>query len=116
MDKLDLILEKLGNLDQNFSRMQKDIHMLDMRQSELNQMVSSIRDNQLAQRAEHDALVHDVSEMKGEIVSINKKLENTSSKLDQLVESQDRQDKILESLSLRSLEQETEIRDLKRIK
>lgn len=33
-----------------------------------------------------------------------------------LINGQERQDKILESLSLRSLEQETDIRDLKRIK
>jgi chromosome segregation ATPase len=130
MDKLDMILEKLGSIDQGFSEMQedfskiqkdfgnmqKDMQMQDTRQPELNQMVSSIRDNQLAQRAEQEELVHDVAEIKGEIRSINTKPENISIKMDQLVESQDRQDKILESLSLRSLEQETEIRELKRIK
>ncbi|MFZ3590945.1 hypothetical protein ACOI1C_17230, partial [Bacillus sp. DJP31] len=108
--------QDISGMQQDISRMQNDIHMLDTRQFELNQMVSSIRDNQLAQREGHDSLVHDVAEMKGEIKSIDKKLENVSSTLDQLVESQERKDKILESLSLRSLEQETDIRELKRIK
>lgn len=40
----------------------------------------------------------------------------TNQKIDGIQSGQIRQDKILESLALRSLEQETEIRDIKRVK
>lgn len=39
-----------------------------------------------------------------------------SEKINEIVSGQERQDKILEALSLRSLEQESELRALKRIK
>jgi chromosome segregation ATPase len=116
MDKLDIILEKLASMDQGITEMKQDIGGLkqdiknvDNRQSELYEIVTAIRHNQESQRAEHDAMVLTISGMQGDITSINQKI-------DHLAESQDRQDKILESLSLRSLEQETDIRELKRIK
>lgn len=51
----------------------------------------------------------DVNKLHG-VVTSHTELINT------LVKSQERQEKILETLALRSLEQETDIRELKRIK
>jgi hypothetical protein len=39
-----------------------------------------------------------------------------SERLNEMISSQERQDRILESLSIRSIEQESELRALKRIK
>ena len=65
--------------------------------TETNQIVHAIWDRQ----GKTDAKLESISMDRGEITEIK---------------DQERQDKILESLALRSLEQETELRDLKRIK
>ncbi|WP_188624263.1 hypothetical protein [Caldalkalibacillus thermarum] len=57
--------------------------------------------------------VSELETIVGEILKLQKKLENL---LQQSSQDQERQDKILETLALRSLEQETEIREMKRIK
>ncbi|EGL84261.1 hypothetical protein CathTA2_0181 [Caldalkalibacillus thermarum TA2.A1] len=60
-----------------------------------------------------DQKVSELENTVGEILKLQKKQENL---LQQLSQGQERQDKILETLALRSLEQETEIREMKRIK
>ncbi|WP_017754720.1 hypothetical protein [Calidifontibacillus oryziterrae] len=66
------------------------------------QITKTIRDRQEETDAKLVNLSMDVHKIKGELLSLK--------------EGQERQDKILESLAMRSLEQETELRDLKRIK
>lgn len=66
------------------------------------QITKTIRDRQEETDAKLENLSMDVHKIKGELLSLK--------------EGQERQDKILESLAMRSLEQETELRDLKRIK
>lgn len=87
-DKLDLILSELKNIKSEQER--------------------------------HGDLLHQLIKTVG---ASNTKLESTESnvqklhaELSSLKQGQERQDKILESLAMRSLEQETELRDLKRVK
>jgi hypothetical protein len=51
-----------------------------------------------------------------DIPAIKQAVLEASENINEVVNGQERQDKILESLSLRSLEQESELRALKRIK
>ncbi|MGG5253695.1 hypothetical protein ACQYAD_09385 [Neobacillus sp. SM06] len=88
--KLDLILNKL--------------EMLESGQKELNQIVRAIRDRQENTDAKLESLSMDVHNIRGVITSIKETQQI-------LIQGQERQDKILESLALRSLEQETELRE-----
>ena len=93
--KLDLILKKF--------------EILESCQKELHQIVRAIRDRQENTDAKLESISMDINKIHGEIVSIKETQQI-------LIQGQERQDKILESLALRSLEQETELRELKRIK
>lgn len=93
--KLDLILEKL--------------ELLESGQKKLNQIVQAIRDRQENSDAKLESVSMDVHKLHGEMTNIKETQQI-------LIHGQERQDKILESLALRSLEQETELRELKRIK
>ena len=77
--------------------------------TETNQIVRAIRDRQENTDAKLESISMDVNKIHGEIISIKETQQL-------LIQGQERQDKILESLALRSLEQETELRELKRIK
>ncbi|NWL89614.1 hypothetical protein DMN77_18870 [Paenibacillus sp. 79R4] len=90
--KLDLILQKLESLESG--------------QAELQQITSAIRDRQEETDAKLEALSMDVHQLHGVVVAIKENI-------DELNKSQQRQDKILETLAVRSLEQETDIRHLK---
>ncbi|KIO56704.1 hypothetical protein B4064_0153 [Caldibacillus thermoamylovorans] len=67
-----------------------------------NEIVRAIRHRQEETNTKLDALSMDVYRLHGEVLSLK--------------DGQERQERILEKLSLRSIEQEAEIRDLKRIK
>lgn len=69
---------------------------------EVKEIVTSLRERHEVTNAKLDALSMSLHEITGEVTSLK--------------QGQERQDKILESLALRSLEQETDLRDLKRIK
>lgn len=69
---------------------------------ETNAIVRAIRDRQDETDAKLDALSMDVHKLRGDFV--------------QLQESQERHEKVLEKLSLRSIEQETDISALRRAK
>lgn len=71
-------------------------------QAELLQIVRSIRDRQETTDAKLDALTMEVHKIHGELTSIKKE--------------QDRHNKISTSPALHSLEQETELRELKQAK
>jgi hypothetical protein len=87
-DKLDLILQKLVAIE---SVQKQQGNMLTQQGDMLTQLISIV-------------------------ASTNQKVSDLQSDISSLKEGQLRQDKILESLAMRSLEQETDIRDLKRIK
>ncbi|GAX88772.1 hypothetical protein [Effusibacillus lacus] len=52
----------------------------------------------------------------GTVKATNEKVSDIKDAVSSLAKIQEKQDKILESLALRSLEQESEIREIKRIK
>lgn len=85
-DTLKLILEELKELRTG--------------QKELREIVDAIRHRQEETDAKLDSLSMDVHKIHGELSSIKS--------------GQERHEKILVSLSMRSLEQETEIRDLQK--
>lgn len=98
MGKLE---HRMGELDHINSRL-NDLDHIKSQLNEHTQLFHAIRDRQEETDAKLDALSMTVNYIQGDLTSLK--------------EGQERQDRILESLSLRSLEQETEIRELKRIK
>lgn len=89
--KLHLILQKLETLD------------------ELKQIVLALRDRQEESDAKIEALSMDMNKLHGVVAGHSELLHS-------IVDTQKRQEKILETLALRSIEQETELREFKRIK
>lgn len=77
-------------------------HLMQTQLNETNEIVRAIRHRQEEMKTKLDALSMDVYRLHGEVLSLK--------------DGQERQERILEKLSLRSIEQEAEIRDLKRIK
>ncbi|MBY0223481.1 MULTISPECIES: hypothetical protein [Sporosarcina] len=69
--------------------------------SENTQLTKAIFDRQDEKDAHVEARTLDVHKLHGELASLKR--------------GQERQDKILESLAMRSLEQETDLRDLRRL-
>ncbi|KEF40255.1 hypothetical protein M670_00277 [Schinkia azotoformans MEV2011] len=76
---------------------------------ETNEIVHAIRDRQEETDAKLDSLSMDINKIHGVVT------EHTEI-IQKLVKSQERQEKILERLSLRSIEQEQDIAELRRIK
>lgn len=83
-------------------QMLEELKNIKTQTNENTQLIKAIHDRQDETDAKLEGLSINVHKLHGELASIK--------------EGQERQDKILESLALRSLEQETELRDLKRIK
>lgn len=69
---------------------------------ELKEMVLALRERGEETDAKLESLAMDVHKLHGELSSLK--------------QGQERQDKILESLAMRSLEQETELREIRRAK
>lgn len=105
-DNLQSQINELKNTQMQFAEKQD---LMQIQLQETNQIVRAIRDRQDETDAKLDALSIDVHKLYGEDIAIKE----TQQKL---IQGQERQDKILASLALHSLEQETDIRDLKRIK
>lgn len=92
--------------DQILNQILEELQSLKSGQAELQEITRAIRDRQEGTDAKLEALSMDVHQLNGTAVSIK---ENLS----ELKKGQERQDKVLESLAVRSLEQETDIRRLK---
>ncbi|AZS18479.1 hypothetical protein EI981_26395 [Paenibacillus lutimineralis] len=86
---------ELGSLKETQALMQSQL-------SETNAIVRAIRDRQEETDAKLDALSMDVHKLHGELTHLK--------------EGQERHERILEKLSLRSIEQETDISALRRAK
>lgn len=91
LDKLDEMNTRIGGLESG--------------QAELQQITSAIRDRQEETDAKLEALSMDVHQLHGVVVAIKEEIA-------ELNKGQQRQDRILEALAVRSLEQETDIRHL----
>ncbi|MEK3935032.1 hypothetical protein MKY41_06885 [Sporosarcina sp. FSL W7-1349] len=87
-------------LKSDVGTLKSDIETLKSGQAELNDIVRVIRDRQDETDAKLESMHMDLHKVIGETAALK--------------QGQERQDKILESLALRSLEQETELRHLKR--
>jgi len=77
-------------------------HLMQTQLKETNEIVRAIRHRQEETDAKLDALSMDVYKLHGEVLSLK--------------DGQERQERILETLIIRSVEQEADIRDLKRTK
>ncbi|SDZ31106.1 hypothetical protein SAMN05421736_109146 [Evansella caseinilytica] len=93
--------DDVHTLKSDVQGLKDDVQTLKAGQDELNHMVRAIHDRQEETDAKLEALTMDTHKVRGELSSQK--------------QGQERQDKILASLALRSLEQETELRELKRI-
>lgn len=89
LDELKLMNTRIGNLEAG--------------QSEIHQITTAIRDRQDETDAKLEALTMDIHRLNGTVEAIKEDVT-------ELKKGQLRQDKILESLAVRSLEQETDIR------
>ncbi|WP_019635600.1 hypothetical protein [Paenibacillus fonticola] len=100
--KLDLILKELGNINGRLDGIDQRLDGIDHRFNGIDQRLDS-----------HEGLI---TQLISVVKSTNEKVTVIQEELLELKEGQSRQDRILESLALHSLEQETIIRELKRIK
>lgn len=101
-DALMPIHQRLDNMEKELKEIKSDVNAIKLRQDSIKEENSAIHYNQESTNATLKALAEDVNYMKGDICLLK--------------EGQLRQEKILEKLALRSIEQETEILELKRIK
>ena len=86
-------------LKTGFQKLESDVQNLQAGQSELYQLTRAIYDRQEETDARLEALTMDVHKATGDITSLK--------------QVQARQEKIMSTLALRSLEQETDLRELK---
>lgn len=121
MDKLDLILQKLDQMDERQQRFEDRLERLEERQQRFEE-----RQNQFEQRLDileagqqdllqlTKAIMHRQELADAKLEALTLDVHKIHGMMTAFQASQERQDKILEILSLRSLEQEGTIRDLRR--
>ena len=95
MNEIQGVKEEVGGLKGELQNVKSQL-------DENTQLIKALYHRQEETDAKIENLSHDVHQIHQELTSFK--------------EGQERQDKILESLAMRSLEQETELRELKRIK
>ncbi|MFO1442065.1 hypothetical protein KDN24_02265 [Bacillus sp. Bva_UNVM-123] len=100
--RFDSIDNRFDGIDNRFNSIEKRLGAIEMRQDGMKEEISAIRYNQEVTNATLKSLSEDVNYIKGDVSLLK--------------ENQERQEKILQTLSFRSIEQETELRELKRIK
>lgn len=97
--QLDANTEEIKQVKSQLDVNTKEIKLLKIQLTEMNQLDRAIFDRQEETDAKLESLTYEVHNIYGEISSLKA--------------GQERQNRILASLSLRSLEQETELRELK---
>ncbi|WP_409344481.1 hypothetical protein [Paenibacillus sp. MBLB4367] len=122
-DKLDLILHKVDRIQNDVEVLKTDVNSLLAGQSELYQIYRALRERQDESDAKLDAMAMDVHRMHGDITSLKDGQFAMQSDITELKEGQrimlsiqQEQQKILERLSIRSVSQEADIAELRRIK
>ncbi|EKN64573.1 hypothetical protein P9E76_06925 [Schinkia azotoformans] len=96
------LMNEIKGMKEDIKGLKEDNQSIKSQLEENTQLTKAIHHRQEESDAKLENLSMDMHLMRGELSSLK--------------EGQERQDKILESLALRSLEQETELRELKRIK
>lgn len=150
-DKLDLLLDKVGRIENDVQELKTDVrelktdvHSLKSGQSELYQIYRALRDRQDESDAKLDGMAMDVHRMQGDVTALKEgqiamqsdiaELKNDQSAMKSdiavmrtdiselkegqrvMLSIQQEQQKILERLSIRSVSQEADIAELRRIK
>ena len=136
-DKLDLVLQRLDSIDALLERHDKHFDSMETLLQRHDQRLDSIeallqRHDQRLDSIEtrlqrHDkrfdsveALLRSHGDLLTQLIAIvgvaNEKVSEVQADLALIKEGQARQDRILESLAIRSLEQETELREIKRVR
>lgn len=100
--ELGSMKSELGSMKSELGSMKETQALMQSQLSETNAIVRAIRDRQEETDAKLDALSMDVHKLHGELTHVK--------------EGQERHERILEKLSLRSIEQETDISALRRAK
>lgn len=96
---IEIMKSDMGTVKSDILDLKESQGLMQIQLNETNAIVRAIRDRQEETDAKLDALSMDVHKLHGEVASIK--------------EGQERHEKILEKLSLRSIEQEADIRELK---
>ncbi|SDZ53256.1 hypothetical protein SAMN05421736_11616 [Evansella caseinilytica] len=99
-----VIQEALQPIQEKLNKMEAEQQSTRSQLDENTDIVKAIHDRQEETNATLEALSMDVHKLNGVVTEHNKKL-------DSIVNIQERQQRILETLALRSIEQETELRD-----
>jgi len=129
-DKLDLLLDKVGRIENDVQELKTDIHSLKSGQSEFYQIYRALRDRQDESDAKLDGMAMDVHRMQGDVTALKEGqiamqsdiavMRTDISELKEgqrvMLSIQQEQQKILERLSIRSVSQEADIAELRRIK
>jgi predicted nuclease with TOPRIM domain len=129
-DKLDLLLDKVGRIENDVQELKTDVHSLKSGQSELYQIYRALRDRQDKSDAKLDGMAMDVHRMQGDVTALKEVqiamqsdiavMRTDISELKEgqrvMLSIQQEQQKILERLSIRSVSQEADIAELRRIK
>ena len=100
--ELGSMKSELGSMKSELGSLKETQALMQSQLSETNAIVRAIRDRQEETDAKLDALSMDVHKLHGELTHLK--------------EGQERHERILEKLSLRSIEQETDISALRRAK
>ncbi|WP_435922743.1 hypothetical protein [Paenibacillus sp. DYY-L-2] len=96
---IEIMKSDMGTVKSDILDLKESQGLMQIQLNETNVIVRAIRDRQEETDAKLDALSMDVHKLHGEVASIK--------------EGQERHEKILEKLSLRSIEQEADIHELK---
>ncbi|RAV21378.1 hypothetical protein [Paenibacillus contaminans] len=136
-DKLDLLLDKVGRIENDVQELKtdvrelkSDVHSLKSGQSELYQIYRALRDRQDESDAKPDGMAMDVHRMQADVTALKEVqiamqsdiavMRTDISELKEgqrvMLSIQQEQQKILERLSIRSVSQEADIAELLRIK
>lgn len=106
------IEEKQNSMDERMDRMEKNQDSIAEQVAKNMKGISSIR----AEQQEMKADIAGMKELVGQIPAIRQAVMETSQDVKTLMTSQAKQDKILERLSVRSIEHEADIAELRKIK
>ncbi len=108
-DKLDMIYEAVQELQQITRAIQNRQEETDAKLESLTLNIAHMQGDMTRMQEDMTRMQGDMAEMKEELVSVKGLVKNHDALLEQLLKSQVRQEKILERLSIRSIEQESEI-------
>jgi peptidoglycan hydrolase CwlO-like protein len=107
-------LKGCAEMEQNFKRIEEMLATLIQMVGSNNAKLDTMNGKQDIMDSKQDAMESDIKEMKGDIKEIKGDINAMKSDISSLKEGQDRQDRILESVTMKSFEHDTYIRDFKR--